>query len=181
MRLPQTVLSTYSNLALRAPLFCRPILRSILVCLGLRLTARLLDYAIDFEVAFKTDDWSNVVLHFASDAGYEVRNTYFDCSLTGSINIVEGFKQSLDGFDRHLKRSLSVVEGPHEHGEQVSFVWVGRYSALDAPTLELSARQTLCFEHGLIVLITDEFLPGHGEQAEQWIQTYQPHLNPSYE
>jgi len=151
---------------------------------GLKLTAKLIHYASDFEIAYKTDIWTEVASHFETDAVYEVRNTDFSCRIEGRDAIVTGFKKSLDGFDRHLKRTMKrtmyVVDGPNEHGNELSFVWFGQYSQAGIPPLELSARQTLLFNDGKIKLLVDEFLPNYGEDAGSWIATYRPDLNPAY-
>ena len=178
MKLPQFFLSCLSRIALRVP-FCHPVVRRLPNWLGLPLTAKLIDYARDFENAIKSDDWSSVEKHFSQAAEYRVRNTSFDCHLVGASRIMEGFRRSLDGFDRQLKRSPSV-EGPHEDGDTISFIWVNRYVASNAPPLVLSARATLRYQEGLISLITEDYLPGSGEKATRWIEQYNPHLDPSY-
>ena len=180
MRLPQCVLSAAGNLTLRAPSVCRSTLRPVLHLMGLKLTAKLLHYASDFEIAYKTDMWNEVAGHFTSDAVYEVRNTDFSCRIEGRNAIVAGFKKSLDGFDRHLKRTMHVVDGPSEDGDKLSFVWFGRYSHAGVPPLELSARQTLLFNDDKIKLLVDEFLPTYGENARTWIESHRPDLNPAY-
>ena len=180
MRLPQFILSSTGNFVLRAPSVCRSILRPALSLVGLKLTAKLIHFTSDFEIAYKTDTWNEVASHFESDAVYEVRNTEFSCRIEGRDAIVTGFKKSLDGFDRHLKRTMYVVEGPNEHDNEVSFVWFGQYAQAGTPPLELSARQTLLFNDGKIKLLVDEFLPNYGEDAGSWIATYRPDLNPAY-
>ena len=109
-----------------------------------------------------------------------MRNTDFSCRIEGRNAIVAGFKKSLDGFDRHLKRTMHVVNGPSEDGDKLSFVWFGRYSHAGVPPLELSARQTLLFNDDKIKLLVDEFLPTYGENARTWIESHRPDLNPAY-
>ena len=180
MRLPQFILSATGNFVLRAPSVCRSTVRPALSLVGLKLTAKLIHYASDFEIAYKTDIWTEVASHFETDAVYEVRNTDFSCRIEGRDAIVTGFKKSLDGFDRHLKRTMYVVDGPNGHGNELSFVWFGQYSQAGIPPLELSARQILLFNDGKIKLLVDEFLPNYGEDAGSWIATYRPDLNPAY-
>ena len=180
MNFSQTLLSATSNASLRCPALCKLVLPPVLRILRLRLTAELVKFATDFEIAYRTDCWNRVAQHFAVDATYEVRNADFACMLEGRDAIVDGFKRSLDGFDRHLRRKMFVVEGPHEDSEQLSFVWFGRYTASNAPTLELSARQTLSFCDGKISSLVDEYLPGYGAKATSWIETHRPNLNPTY-
>ena len=180
MKLPQLLLSATSNLSLRAPALSRPFLRVGLNCVGLKLTAQLLNFATDFEIAYKTDQWDNVARHFNADSTYEVRNTTFECTLNGRDAIVAGFRRSLDGFDRHLKRTMRVVDGPHENGNELSFTWLGSYFESGIPPLELSARQTLEFQDSRIIKLVDEYLSGYGEIAKNWIASHKPELNPSY-
>ena len=176
----QLLMSILANLALRSPSWSKPAFIVGLRLMRMPLTALFVDYAIDFEVAYATDDWSVVGRHFTPDATYRVSNSTFDCELRQPENIVLGFKRSLDGFDRRLKRSLKVVDGPSENASMVTFIWAGRYDGDDCPSLELSAKQTAHYRDGLIELLTDEYLPGYGDTANQWIHEYNPSLDPSY-
>ena len=180
MKLSQNLLSATSNASLRYPSFCSLILPPVLRILGLQLTAKLLKYATDFEIAYRTDCWENVTQHFTEDATYEVRNADFACKINGRDAIVDGFKRSLNGFDRHLRRKMFVVDGPHEEPDQLSFIWFGRYTAPNAPTLELSAKQTLSFRENRISSLVDDFLPDYGVKATHWIETHRPDLDPAY-
>ena len=180
MRLPQTLLSATSNASLRYPFLCKLTLPPVLRVVGLRLTAKLVKYSSDFEKAYRTDRWDEVTQHFTADATYEIRNADFACKMEGRDAIIDGFKRSLDGFDRHLQREMKVVEGPHEDAERLSFVWLGQYTTPNAPALELSARQTLVFRDNKISALVDDFLPGYGAKATNWVETYRPDLNPAY-
>ena len=181
MKLPQTVLSAFARIALATPPVGKPFVRSVLSVVGMARTARFTDYVIDFERSFRDDDWSRIEPYFAADAVYEVRNTNFDCRLEGPRAIVEGFKTSLDGFDRRLERSLRLTEGPHERDDRVTFVWVGRYVRRGAPPLVISARQTARYLNGRIAALSDEYLPEHGERIAEWLERYGEGLSPAYE
>ena len=144
------------------------------------LSARFVNYAIDFEAAYVTGDWSRIGSYFTSDAIYCVRNSNFDCEIRRPGNIIAGFKRSVDGFDRKLKRSLWVVDGPDENQDSTSFIWHGVYRCNDCPPLSLSARQTACYRDGLIERLTDEYLPGCADAAANWLNEHKPDLDPSY-
>lgn len=180
MKIPQPILSTFGRIALDLPVG-RPFVRTALSLVGMRLTARFVDYVIDFERSFADDDWSRVEGYFSPDAVYEVRNSSFDCRLEGPRSIVEGFKTSLNGFDRQLERSLRLQEGPHERGDRVTFVWVGRYVRAGAPPLVISARQSARFHGGSMVHLSDDYLPGSGDRVAAWLEQYGEGLSPAYE
>ena len=176
----QFLMPVLATLALRSPSWGKPIFVAGLRLIRKPLTARFVKYAIDFEVSCKTDDWSGVDGYFTPDAIYRVRNSSFDCELRQRDNIILGFKRSLDGFDRKLNRSPRVVEGPSEKGNTVTFIWSVKYSKDDCPPLELSATQTAHYRDGLIELLTDEYLPGHGDKAAEWMKEHSPDVDPSY-
>ena len=111
---------------------------------------------------------------------YEVRNTYFDCHLEGPKAIVNGFKGSLNGFDRQLKRSLRITDGPHEEKNKISFGWIGEYTAPGHPPLVIKARQSAQYRDGLISFLTDEYPPGEGQKIADWIEKYDLRLDPNY-
>ena len=75
---------------------------------------------------------------------------------------------------------MFVVDGPHEEPDQLSFIWFGQYTAPNAPTLELSAKQTLSFRENRISSLVDDFLPDYGVKATHWIETHRPDLDPAY-
>ena len=180
MKIPQPVLSAFGRIALDLPVG-KPFVRAALSLVGMRRTARFVDYVIDFERSLADDDWSRVEPYFAPDAVYEVRNSSFDCRLEGPRAIVDGFKTSLNGFDRQLERSLRLQEGPHEQGDRVTFVWVGRYVRAGAPPLVISARQSARYHEGAIVHLSDEYLPGEGDRVAEWLEQHGEGLSPAYE
>jgi len=189
MKIPQPILSYVAKVALRTPPIGKPIFRTALNVLKMPLTSHFVDYVIDFERAYKNDDWTHVEAYFSPDAVYEVRNTNFDCRLQGPKNIVKGFKRSLDGFDRKLKRTIEVIEGPNEHDDKVTFVWVGRYespklrplSAEYPDVVVVSARQTAHYQDGLITMLIDDHLPGNKERYTTLLKSYGHIFNPAYE
>lgn len=180
MKLPQLVLSGFARVALAMPPAGKPLVRAVLEIVGMPRTARFADYVIDFERSYEDDDWSRIERYFAPDAVYEVRNSSFDCRLEGPRSIIEGFKCSLDGFDRQLRRSLRIQEGPHERDNLVTFVWVGRYTRPGAPPLVISARQSARYRDGLIIELCDEYLPDSGDRIAKWLDQHGEGLNPAY-
>ncbi|MEM9558234.1 MAG: nuclear transport factor 2 family protein [Acidobacteriota bacterium] len=194
MNLPQPVLSFAANAALRMPPAVKPIVHGVLALAGMRWATRFMDYVIDFERAYITDDWSRVAEYFAPDAIYEVRHADFDCRLEGREAVLAGFRRILDRFDRQLHRDLRVVKGPYElpAGETddggLTFLWKGSYSrpaihpaAADTPPVRLSARQSARYRDGLIVWLADEYRDGTGYTVDAWIEAHAPELSARYE
>ena len=181
MNLPQPIWTLLSKAVLNTPTRSKPVFSGLLRLIGRPVTARFIDYVIDFEHAYATDDWSAVEGYFTPDAVYEVRNTYFDCHLEGPQAIIQGFKSSLNGFDRQLKRSLRISDGPHEEKDKISFGWIGEYMSPGHPPLVITARQSARYRDGLISFLTDVYPPGEGEKIAEWIETYGLRLDPHYQ
>ena len=180
MKLPQPLWTMLSKAVLNTPTRGKPVVSSLLRLIGRPVTARFIDYVIDFEDAYATDEWSTVEGYFTPDAVYEVRNTYFDCHLEGPKAIVQGFQGSLNGFDRQLKRSLRISDGPYEDKDTIHFGWIGEYTAPGHPPLEITARQSARYRDGLIAQLADEYPPGEGQKIADWIEKYDLGLDPNY-
>lgn len=138
-------------------------------------------YAMAFEETYDDDDWTRLERFFAPDAVYEVRGGALACRLVGPQAILRGLKKSLDGFDRRLgKRTLDVVDGPHEEGDAVSVGWTATYAKAGAPPFVLRGRSTARSRGGVIVELVDEYPAGMDAETGAWLAAHAPDLNPAY-
>ena len=60
MNLPQPIWTMLSKVVLNTPTSTKPFVRGLLRLIGHPITARFIEYVIDFEEAYVTDDWSVV-------------------------------------------------------------------------------------------------------------------------
>jgi hypothetical protein len=120
---------------------------------------RFAAYAAAFEEAFASDDWSGVEPFLTPDASYEADlPAGFGGRFEGRTAVVDYFKRILDGFDRRFeKREATLVEGPREEGDVVSFRFSVRYQAPGRPALEFEGAETLRFDGDAIVELADRY------------------------
>ena len=138
-------------------------------------------YAMAFEQTYDDDDWSRLEPFFAPDAVYEVRNSALACRLEGRQAILAGLRKSLDGFDRRLaKRTLDVIDGPHEQDGAVSIGWTGTYVVPGEAPLVLRGRSTAHYRDGLIRELIDEYPTGMDAEVGDWLVRHLPGADPSY-
>lgn len=138
-------------------------------------------YATAFEETYDDDDWGRIEPFFAPDAVYEVRSAALGCRLEGPAAIVAGMKKSLDGFDRRFaKRTLDVVDGPHEQGDTVAIGWTATYAVAGAPSLVLRGRSTVRVRDGLIVGLVDAYPDGMDEEVTGWLARHAPGASAAY-
>lgn len=118
-------------------------------------------YAAAFEVAYKSDEWSDIGKHFSEDAVYEIRDVPAPIGgrFEGRKAILAYFKAVLDGFDRKFaSREISLLEGPRETGRSVWIRGKAEYTSPRAPTLCFELEETVTFdEQGLIERLEDRY------------------------
>jgi hypothetical protein len=118
-------------------------------------------YAAAFEKAYESDDWSEVESYFAADAVYEVGLPILGAErCEGRAAIVAWFKDVLDRFDRRFAtRTLDLLEGPKEDGDEVWIKGTATYTAEGVPNLVLSLAETIRFDGDKIVYLEDHYAP----------------------
>lgn len=138
-------------------------------------------YATAFEQTYDDDDWSRIEPFFAPDAVYEVQGSVLGCRLEGRPAILAGLKKSLDGFDRRFaKRTLDVVDGPHEQGDTVTIGWTATYAVPGATSLLLRGRSTVSVRDGKVVRLVDAYPDGMDEEVAGWLARHAPGCSASY-
>jgi hypothetical protein len=149
--------------------------------LGWKLFARFVDQVLDFELAYDDNDWSRMDRHFAPDAVYEVRNIAFACRLQGRDFIMNGFRRSLDGFDRRLaKRTIYLTSLPREKGDTLDVDWCFLYRKPGCPPLALRGHSTAKYRGDMIVHLVDAYPDGMDEEVARWNRESGASLDASY-
>jgi hypothetical protein len=118
---------------------------------------RFARYALHFERAFRSDDWSAVRRCFTDDAVYEIAGTggEYDGECRGPDAIVDGFRRMLDEVDRRYDRRLPGLDGvPRVKGGVLTLPWKARYVAGSEQTV-LHGVSTVRFAGGKIAMLRD--------------------------
>jgi hypothetical protein len=128
-------------------------------------------YAAAFEEAYESDDWSRVESYFADDAVYEIGLPILGAErCEGRGAIVAWFKDVLDRFDRRFEsRTLNLLEGPREAGNEIWIKGTATYTAEGAPDLVLALEETIRFEGEKIVHLEDRYTPEMREEATRYL------------
>ncbi|MFQ5513440.1 MAG: nuclear transport factor 2 family protein [Myxococcota bacterium] len=118
---------------------------------------RFVSYALAFEEAVISDDWSVVATFFTDDAVYETNNgPPFGGIRDGRTAILSFFRQSLDEFDRRFdSREGELIEGPSEKDGAVWIRWAARYRVAGAPELRIEGEERAYFEGDRIRRLVD--------------------------
>jgi hypothetical protein len=91
---------------------------------------RFIRYALRFERAFKTDEWSEVKRCFADDAVYTIEGSAsrFDGDYVGPDAIAGVFKQMLDEVDRKYDKRIPRLGGmPKKRAGELTIPWRATY------------------------------------------------------
>ncbi len=101
--------------------------------------ARFVSYAAAFEKAFENDDWSLLEESFSEDAVYEIGLPLLGAERSeGRAAILAWFPDVLDRFDRRFdSRTLEVLEGPTEEGDEVRIRGSAIYRTSGLPDFSL--------------------------------------------
>src|SRR5882672_11172960 len=91
---------------------------------------RFVRYALKFERAFKSDDWTKVKACFHPDARYIVEGsaTEWDGEVRGPDAIVAFYKRMLDALDRRFDKRIPGLRGfPRVVDGELRALWKARY------------------------------------------------------
>jgi hypothetical protein len=132
---------------------------------------RFAAYAAAFERAYDSDDWSEVEGYFAVDAVYEVGLAMLGMErCEGRAAIVGWFKTVLDGFDRRFdSRTLTLLDGPREEGDEVRIEGTATYTAAGVPDLVLELAETVRFDGDEIVYLEDRYTAEMLEEVARYV------------
>lgn len=132
---------------------------------------RFARYALRFERAYKSDDWSRVRRSFAEDASYLIEGgAVFTGEIHGADEIVRKFRQMLNDFDRRFDKRIPGLRGrPRVKGPTVTFSWTAKYVVGTDHTM-LHGTSHCTFERGLITRLHDEMSADECERAWELVQ-----------
>lgn len=121
---------------------------------------RFIAYAVAFEEAVKSDDWSQVEPFFTENAVYETDGgPPFGGKREGRAAILAFFKQSLDEFDRRFdSREGDLLEGPTEKDGAIWIKWAATYRVADAPELRIEGEERAYYDGDQIRRL-DDYIP----------------------
>jgi SnoaL-like protein len=118
---------------------------------------RFVRYALAFEKAFKSDDWSAVKTHFHGDATYTITGSgsRYDGVYRGPDEICATFKRMLDEVDRKFDSRAPRLRGfPRVRGGELELPWKVRYRT-GADAMWLTGTSRCRFSDGKIRELTD--------------------------
>ena len=139
---------------------------------------RFVAYAAEFEKAFENDDWSLLAPFFSEDAVYETGLPLLGRErCEGRAAILAWFPDVLDRFDRRFdSRTLELVEGPKEQGDEVWIHGSATYRAEGIPDLVVVLEETVRFEGDRIVSLEDRYTAEMVAEIERFVAEYGPKL-----
>jgi hypothetical protein len=139
----------------------------------------VLSYAIAFEGAYFTDDWSRIDPFFTDDTVYQPLGA-FGGPIEGRDALKAAFKMMVNGFDRRFaSRAVEVVEGPTERDDSVWFRWAGTYTLPDAPTLRMIGEETVVFAGDRICRLEDRMSDEETKKVQAFLATHGAKLKPA--
>jgi len=143
--------------------------------------ARFAEYALAFEKAYHSDDWSGVEPFFTEDAVYETTGgPPFDGLHQGRAAVMKAFKASVDGFDRRFDvRKVRMIEGPEDKDGVVWMSWRATYRVRGAADFILEGEERAWFDGGRISRLEDRFAPGMPEALARFMKNYGAKLHPA--
>jgi ketosteroid isomerase-like protein len=132
---------------------------------------RFARYAVRFERAFKSDDWSRVRRSFADDAHYIIDGGGpFSGEVVGGDAVVAKFRQMLNDFDRRFDKRVPSLRGlPRVKHKTVTFVWAAKYLA-GSESVTLTGSSDCVFEDGKIIRLHDHMVEAECERAWELVQ-----------
>ena len=128
---------------------------------------RFARYALRFERAFQSDDWSAVRECFHPDACYTVAGsgTSYDGETRSRDAIVQLFQRMLNDYDRKFdKRSPRLTGFPRVRDGELDLRWSVRYT-LRGESVLLTGRSQCQFTGGQIIALRDTML---ADECARW-------------
>lgn len=139
----------------------------------------VLSYAIAFEGAYYTDDWSKLDPFFTDDAVYQPLGA-FGGPIEGREALKSAFKMMVNSFDRRFaSRAVEVVEGPTERDGSVWFRWAGTYTIPGAPALRMIGEETVVFAGDRICRLEDRMSDEETKKVQTYLVTHGAKLKPA--
>jgi hypothetical protein len=138
---------------------------------------RFVRYALRFERAFKTDDWSKVRRCFHDDATYTITGTgtAYDGESRGADAIVATFRRMLDQLDRRFDRRIpKLTSWPRMRDGALTLGWKARY-VLGGESTVVTGTSRCRFDGGRIRALSDAMV---ADEVAAWIALLERHAGP---
>ena len=134
-------------------------------------TRQFTNYAIKFEQAYASGDWSLIGPCFTADAAYVVSGSEsFSGTHQGRDGIVAYFAGVTAAFDkRFTSREVLVIDGPEERGDHMWMRWATIYRLEGAPDLRMEGESRAYFDGPQIRRLEDWIPPEYAEQTATYM------------
>ena len=141
------------------------------------------NYAIKFEQAYASGDWTIVAPCFTEDAIYAVTGAPgMAGEHVGRAAVLAHFDGMIRGFDqRFASREVLVLEGPEERGDHVYMRWAAIYRLTGAPDLRLEGRTRAFFRGDQMSRLEDEIPAEYAERTTAHLAQHGAKLAPPAE
>ncbi|HYB99351.1 MAG TPA: nuclear transport factor 2 family protein [Candidatus Limnocylindrales bacterium] len=144
-------------------------------------TERFIQYAIAFERAFATDDWSGLDEFFTDDAVHHVKGGGpFAVLSMGRDEVIANLRRSVDTIDRRFDRRLpEVIAGPEERDGAVWITFRATFEREGLPPLVIEGNHATRFRGDRICRIDEGISRAVGERAATYMREYDSELLPA--
>ncbi len=135
------------------------------------------NYALAFESAVATDDWSSIEPYFTEDAVSEIQGTLFPGWFEGRSAVLTAFKHSCDQLDRRFDfREPRLLELPEriDGGVHIRFVLTFRRNGV--PPLDLKGEEWDFFRAERIERHVERF--DNEDEVADFLTRYSAQLHP---
>jgi len=138
------------------------------------------NYAVRFERAFASGDWSAVAACFRPDAVLEIGGGPPFCGrYEGRDAIADYYTRITKSFDRRFEqRDVALVEGPVARDGGVWARWSGAYRVAGAPDLPLAGEFFAATKDGEIARYEERFADGTWVRVAAWLTEHGAKLAP---
>jgi len=136
---------------------------------------QIINYAIGFELAFASDDWTRIESYFTEDAVSEVQGNLFPSRCVGREAVLTAFKTSCALFDRQFDfREPKFFSPPELIEGGIYFQFVVTYQSNGLPPLYLKGEEWDYFRAERIERHVERFF--NEDEVSEFLTRYCPHL-----
>jgi steroid delta-isomerase-like uncharacterized protein len=141
---------------------------------------RFLRFALDFEVAFWSDDWRILAPHLADDARHLVHAAgSLGTDDRGRDAMSAGLRASVHAMDRRFDvRIPEVLAGPTTRPDGVWMRYALRLRRAGLPELAFEGEHLARYRGGRLVAIEEMLAPGTGERVDAFLREHDAALHP---